>query len=359
MRANSRLFLGAALTVWVTCIGCAGSKFLLVPNKRINSIGRVGVYREMAEIYWPGSGLTFTFDGSLAKAVLQDERGHNYFNVVVDDSLVNVIKVDTSKKTYLLTSGLVPGRHTVQLLKRADWFRGKTKIFGFGTDGAIKKSNHIQNRSIEFYGNSVTVGAAVEDFSRDNGDSIYTNNYNSYAAITARHYNARYSCIASSGIGLMVSWGSLIMPDIYDRINPDDSTSKWDFSIFQPDIVVLNLFQNDQAIINLPDYIQFKRRFGNKPPDNNSIILSYKKFVERIRQHYPHAYIICTLGPMDAVRTGSEWPGYIQTAVKTLNDKKVFTYFFAYKNSHKHPKVAEQQQMANALIEFIKTHIDW
>lgn len=332
---------------------------MLVQGTQLNTIGRVGVYEKMKEVYWPGSGLMATFNGSSIKAVLQDERGHNYFNVLIDDSLVNVIRIDTSKKTYVLASGLRQGEHTVQLLKRADWFRGKTKFWGFETDGAFKRNRQLQKRAIEFYGNSVTVGAAVEDDRGDNGDSIFTNNYNSYAAITARHFNARYSCIASSGIGLMVSWGSLIMPDIYNRLNPGDSTSQWDFTAFQPDIVVINLLQNDQSLVNLPDHAQFKRRFGDAAPGKSSIILAYKNFVERIRDHYPGAYIICTLGSMDVVKEGSVWPDYIQAAVAALNDQKVLTYFFACKNTPGHPKVAEQQQMADSLIAFIKKHIQW
>ena len=79
----------------------------------------------------------------------------------------------------------------------------------------------------------------------------------------------------------------------------------------------------------------------------------------RLRQHYPDADIICTLGSMDVVQKGSEWPGYMRTAVEELKDPKIFTYCFAYKNTPGHPKTAEQRQMAEELIAFIKTHIGW
>ena len=99
---------------------------------------------------------------------------------------------------------------------------------------------------MEFYGNSVSAGYAVDDLSgRDLHDSIYTNNYKSYAALTARHYDAKYHCICKSGIGVTVSWDSLIMPEIYDKLIPTNSSSFWDFSNYSPDIVVVNLFQND------------------------------------------------------------------------------------------------------------------
>ncbi len=243
-------------------------------------------------------------------------------------------------------------------MKRSDWFRGKTRFWGFEADAVTAGASVQPRRFIEFYGNSITVGAAVEDYKHDSGDSTYTNNYSSYAAITARHFNADYSCIASSGIGLMVSWGSLIMPDIYDRLNPADSSSKWTFEK-QADIVVVNLLQNDFALVNLPEFEQFKRRLGDKAPTEAAIINDYKNFIQRLRIHYPAAAIICTLGSMDAVRPGSVWPGYIEKAVKELNDKNVFTCFFPYKNTQGHPKTLEQKQMAAQLIEYIDRHIRW
>jgi hypothetical protein len=157
----------------------------------------------------------------------------------------------------------------------------------------------------------------------------------------------------------MVSWGSLIMPDIYNRINPDDSVSLWDFSEEAPDIVVVNLFENDCGLFNMPQHVQFKRRFGNKAPDKHAIIGAYSRFIKQLRSNYPEAHIICTLGSMSAVKQGSPWPGYIEKAVSVLNDDKVYTHYFSYIGGNGHPNVAEHRRMANSLITFIDKHIDW
>lgn len=330
-------------------------------DARIQYEGRIGKPdAETREIYWPGSSARIAFRGSTLKAVLKDEKGFNYFNVIIDDSLVTAIKTDTVKRSYLLASNLTGQMHTVELSKRADWFRGKTGFYGFETNPGDDVANPpSKKRMIEFYGNSITVGAAVEDYHGDSGDGTYTNNYHSYASIIARHFNANYSCIASSGIGVMVSWGSLIMPDIYDRLNPDDSSSKWDFSKAAADLVVVNLFQNDCALVNLPDHAQFKRRFGSEPPSEGKIIGAYRKFIAEIRNRYPSASILCTLGTMDAVKPGSPWPGYIEKAVASLADKKIFTHFMPFLSPSGHPKVPVQQKMAEELISFIDKHIKW
>ena len=200
----------------------------------------------------------------------------------------------------------------------------------------------------------------MEDSSdKDSPVGYFENNYLSYAAITARHFDAQYYCISKSGIGIMVSWFPLIMPEMYDRLDPTDSTSKWDFSKYTPDVVVINLFQNDSWIVKMPDHEQFKYRFGTKTPDDKFIVESYRHFLELIRNKYPVASIICSLGNMDATRKDAPWPGYIQQAVEELHDSKIYTHFFEYKNTPGHPKVSEQKAMANSLIEFINKNIRW
>ncbi len=65
------------------------------------------------------------------------------------------------------------------------------------------------------------------------------------------------------------------------------------------------------------------------------------------------------LGNMDITRTGSPWPGYVGESCYELNDKKIFTYIAPYKETPGHPKVNEQQMLADGLIQFIDQHIKW
>ncbi len=254
------------------------------------------------------------------------------------------------------------GNHQVQLFKRTEWDKGKSLFFGFEIpqDAEILAPPAPKKRKIEFFGNSITCGYGIEDNSGgDSGHGYFENNYLTYAAITARHFDAQYYSTSKSGIGILVSWFSLIMPEMYDRLDATDSTLKWDFSKYTPDIVVINLFQNDSWIVNRPNFAEFKHRFGTKKPSENTIILAYKNFVATIRSKYPNASILCALGSMDATKEGSKWPGYIQKAVKQLNDPKIYTHFFKFKGTNGHPNVAEQKVMADDLIQFIDKNIKW
>jgi hypothetical protein len=157
----------------------------------------------------------------------------------------------------------------------------------------------------------------------------------------------------------MLSWIPEIMPEIYDRINPLDDNSVWDFNIYQPDVVIVNLFQNDSWLVNMPEHESFQLRFGDRKPEPSYIVGSYINFISDLRSKYPNASIICALGSMDITKEGSPWPGYVESAVNLLDDPKIMTHFMQYKNTPGHPRVNEHQVMAESLIDFIENNIDW
>jgi len=344
---------------------CSNSEELFIDssNSHIVYNGRVDTSQSHGvDLYWSGTSIQFNFEGTSISAVFKDESGDNYYNVILDKDSLFILRPSTTKKYYELASELPKGKHTIEIFKRTEWNRGKTSFYGFqikGNPKLVSKQTPSQ-RKIEFYGNSITAGYAVEDFSgKDSPDSTYTNNYLSYAAITARYFQADYHCICKSGIGITVSWFPQIMPEIYDRLNPLDPESKWDFSSYSPDIVVINLLQNDSWIVNLPENEEFKMRFEDKAPDDVFIIKAYQEFVAQLRNHYPKANIICSLGSMDAAKEGSKWIEYIKTAVANLNDKKMYTHFMPYIEASAHPSIQDQKEMANSLIQFIEKTIDW
>ncbi|MFC3559267.1 SGNH/GDSL hydrolase family protein [Pedobacter jamesrossensis] len=342
------------------------SRFISFKHPKINVMGRVAITDTCTEIYWNGSSITLNVARTkTVKALINDERDESYYYVIVDGQgdKAQKIKFDKGKKLYTLISNLSDDKHKIELFKIGNTDFSTTRLFGFDLDrdAKILKPDKKPKRKIEFYGNSVTSGHGVDIplDSADSGKPQYFNNYKAYGALTARYFNAQYYCQSKSGIGLTVSWFPEVMPEIFNRLNPADVNSKWDFTSYQPDIVVVNLFQNDSWIVNMPDEMQFKARFGAIKPTENFIIKSYANFISSIRSKYPKAQIICTLGCMDITKAGSKWPSYVERAVAFLRDKKVSSYFFTYKNSNGHPKIKEQQMMADELINFIETNKYW
>lgn len=332
-------------------------------NAQIAYSGRVDSSKGNATaLYWSGTAIRFNFEGESIAAILQDQTGYNYYNVRIDKDSFFILRPDTTKREYVLAKGLSKGPHHIEIFRRTEAAHGKTSFYGFQLKGNPKVLDRPaeKQRKIEFYGNSITAGYGVEDFSgRDSPDSVYTNNERTYAAITARHFDAEYRAICWSGIGIMVSWFPIIMPELYNRLDPLDSNSRWDFTQYQPDLVVINLFQNDSWIVNMPKYAEFKTRFGDKAPTADFIIDAYADFLKKLRTAYPNAHIIAALGNMDVTKTGSKWPGYIESALKKLGDAKMYSHFVPYKNSKGHPNIKEHEAMAKSLIEFIENQIKW
>lgn len=356
------VFLSVLMILIPGCVPDTVITTVYPDNGMIRYSGRINFEDKMApEIYWPGTQIEFMFEGEELRAKFKDENGENYFNVVIDEDSLRYIKLENKEKYYTLAKGLPEGMHSIKLIKRTEWDLGKTWFLGLEiTDGKLLKLPQTDRKIIEFFGNSITAGYAIEDLTGgDSPDSIYTNNYTTYGAITARHFNTDYYGTLKSGIGIMISWFPLIMPEMWDRLDPSNPDSKWDFSKVQPDLVVVNLFQNDSWLVNMPEEPTFEQRFGNEAPDEEKIISSYVNFISNLREVYPEAPIICALGSMDATRDGSPWPGYVTSAVESMDDPNLHTLFFPYINNPGHPRVEDNRMIADQLIGFIESTFNW
>lgn len=357
-----RVSVYLVLLLGLSCTRKPGVIHVAADDARIRYAGRINFTNPLVpEIYWSGTAISVRFSGDTLRTVLKDEHGWNYFNVAIDGDSLHYIHPDTTKTGYVIAAGLDPGEHTVSLIKRNEYDKGKTYFYGFEvSNGQILDPPAGSGRIIEFIGNSITAGYAIEDTSGgDSPDTTNTNNFPTYAAITARHFNADLYCTAKSGIGILVSWFPTIMPEVFDRLDPLDSTSTWDFGKARPDLVVINLFQNDAWLVNLPDHPSFKQRFGSNAPSSESIISAYHHFVAHVRSVYPDTPIICALGSMDATQEESPWPGYINEAVRRLGDPNASTLFFPYMNKPGHPRVADNRKMADQLITYIEKRYGW
>lgn len=352
--------LGFILLLAFTAVSCRAQTIINFDNQNIKYIGRIALTDSTAQLTWTASSVIINFEGTAAKATLKDNTGMDRVTVVVDGKVTNTaIQPAQTPTEYTLVTGLPKGKHRLELFKRTEYDMGTLSFYSFNLNGKILPPPNFTHK-IEYYGNSITCGFAIEDTEgKDRGTAEFENGYKSYANITARHFDAYYHSISKSGIGFLISWFNYTTPDIYDRVSAHDSTAKWDFNKFTPELVIINLGQNDSWLTQNKDHPEFKRLFGTTPPTPEVIIKAYQKFIILVRGKYPKAKIICALGAMDATKPGSPWPGYIEKAVTGLKDKNIYTHFFAYKNTPGHPGAQEQQAMADDLIMYITKTFKW
>jgi hypothetical protein len=327
------------------------------PN--IQYVGRIYFEESKAPIlYWPGTSIVAKFEGGSIKLKLNDLSGQNFYNIIIDDNDAHPFVLDCQKgdAVYPIASDLGDTVHKIEIFRRRETATGPTLFKGFILDSGknLVEPPARYKRRIELYGNSITSGMGNECSENDDqNDESKKNNYLAYGAITARNLKAEYICISKSGIGLLISWFPLTMPEFYDREDPSDPNSKWDFSKWIPDVVVVNLFQNDSWLLHNLHPI----------PSSEQIIEAYINFIRKLREKYSEAYIFCTLGNMDATRPDKPWSGYIKSAVQKMRldykDDKICSYIFPFKGTDSHPTVKEHRKMADHLTRYIKKVLNW
>lgn len=294
---------------------------------------------------WPGTSLIANFEGTSVTAIL-DDSGDNYFNAIIDDDDANMIVIDCipDLSYYNIASGLSDTEHKIEINKRTESLQKSVAFNGFKLDESrsLVASPSRPTNKIEYYGDSITVGNAVDD--PDVGGIPNKNNYLTYAAVTARNLDAEYHCIAISGISMQQSYVNGTIFDYYDKeLGYHSPIKPWDFTKWIPDAVVINLGQNDYTL-------------GSDP----NVTDLYVDFMRDIRAEYPDTHIFLVLGDMSAAEPNSPYTGYQQSAVDTMKntygDNKVYQLTFDYGGTT-HPTKARHAAMADVLTEFILDNV--
>ncbi len=332
-------------------------------NARLQYTGRIDFSAPAAPVLsWPGTAIAGRFSGSSLALDLDDQNGRNYFNVFIDGEHMAplVLQAEKGQQRYLVAQGLAPGAHSFLLTKRTEGEEGATVFRGLVLDdgGGLLPPPPRPKHRIEFFGDSITSASGNEaPFNGRDDLAADKNSYMSYAQIAARQLGAEVHLTSQSGIGVMISWFPFTMPDFYDQLSAvGNNDSHWDFSRWTPEVVVVNLMQNDSWLIGRDHKLQ-------PEPGEDQRIEAYRTFVKRIRQLYPNAYIVCALGSMDATRAGSAWPGYVKTAVERMRredgDRRIDSLFFEFTGYGQHPRVRQHQENAAKLAAFIRERMGW
>ena len=332
--------------------------YFTADDSNIEYIGRFDFSRPgIARFDWPGVQIRTNFSGTFCAIKIKD--GHNDYNILIDGKLTEVLRT-SSDTIYTIAENLKDSLHSLIITKRTEGDNSISSFEGFilnKTDSLYPFVNK-KKRKIEFIGDSFVAGLGSEGktpdclFSRDTD-----NNYIAFGPVLARRFNADYSIIAHSGIGVVRNDGDTNLtserplPYYYKRSCFND-TLKWDFQKWQPDLVVVRLGNND---------------YWKKPyPLTKVFQKAYINFLKEIRSFYPQASILVFCEPIGK----DQHCDYISSAVTELKnefgDKKIW---FEELNiildkqkdfgCQKHPNGSGHKKIADALEPIIRRAMNW
>jgi len=267
----------------------------------------------------------------------------SYLSVIVDGNIFpetrNLIKVSkATKTTFVLASGLVPGNHTIELVKETE-YNTKVAFYGFTVTGGSLGSKPIApSLSIEFYGDSNPAGWDAYD-PRDAGAVINSGGYYTYPGITARMLNAQYHNISMSGVGITDrAWRNLI--NYYHLIHMNDAATGnnlWNFSNFNANAVVINASSNDYY----------------SSATKSQIKAGWKSFVAALRGRYPTAHIVLAESYGWALNEPTTYIAETVAEINAAGDANVSFVLFPWLWGQNHAVINEHAGFANILAKHL------
>jgi len=341
--------------------GIGQTRFFPASNEAFRYVGRFD-FSNPEEVRYDWSGVYIQFSmRSTECAVRMSDTGHNYYNVLIDNQASQTIDVK-SDTTIVIGSKLGMQIHKVQIYKRTEGNQGTGSFKGIliSENGEMIPWKDIPTRKVEFIGNSITCGYGTEGLSASEHWTPSTeNNYQSYAPIMARAFNADYHIVAHSGMGVVRNYGYKekispnAMPDRFNRVYDEKELPVWNFKKWKPDVVIINLGTND---------------FSTQPfPDKTAFNAGYEKLINEVRKQYGDLPIFCIVGPM----TDEPCYSYVKEMVENFRSiyqkKNVYfigipTYLMNQQNdlgSDSHPNYSGQRKMAAHVLPVVSSVLGW
>ena len=243
---------------------------------------------------WPGVYIVAKFEGTSVGISTNDN--FSYYNVFIDDTVfMDFHGTNSNVASYTLKTGLQDTVHTILITLRNETNWTKFSFNGFILDSGknLLPPSALPSKGIEFIGDSYTCASGnlwTDNTAAPSGD--WTDLYEGFPSMIARHYGAQYTVTAHSGWGLVHDYNypnpnySNNLPGIFGSMVSYAASPAWNFSQWQPSLVVICL--------GLNDYSGWGGYNTNTISDANTNLFkrTYHGFIGSIMDNYPHAKIL-------------------------------------------------------------------
>ena len=359
MKSITILFFGLLLN---SLLYAADSDTIKADNSFIEYTGRIDFSNPLAPMFsYSGVSVRGYFQGTSISFILNDAGSRNYYNVLLDNTVVSRLQTKSGLNSYSIASGLKDTIHEIEIFRLTEETFGKTQFLGFIVDKGktLVQISGTRNLLFEFIGNSITCGYGNEGINGQGSFGPTTeNHYLTYAAITSRSFNARHLAVCKSGIGIYRNYDGLVtgspdcMTNYYSRTFLYDAFPLYGFKD-KPDLICIDLGTND---------------FSTNKGDPDKYKTMYLQFIDSIQLKNKGADILCLLGPMLSGSILTDVRNYLHYIVDSANSKNAGkVYFFEMSQQtgslglgiDYHPTVAQHLKNARELVNFINTIKRW
>lgn len=300
-------------------------------------------------VIWQDSRIAIDFEGAELRLNFDDVKGQCFFNAEVDGA-ITVVALRANESTHQVEfASLSAGRHRLVLTKRSEAAAGTVRFRGL----VLAKGAQVwaptrpeYKLRMQFFGDSITAAACNEDGDVDQWDDRRTHNSTrGYAAMTAAAFSADHRNIAVSGMGIATGWTEMKSGQIWDRVRPDPTSPRADSQAWVPDVVFINLGENDDSFT----------KAKQQPFPATEFTAGFVTLVGAMRKEYPHATIVILRGGMYGGAQSERLRGPWEKAVAALeaNDPAVAHFVFTHWSKN-HPRVADHRAMADELIAWLR-----
>ena len=293
-------------------------------------------------------------------------EGHSRWRLEQDDKTLSVFVADnkTVKRFKLAGDG---NPHSYRLIKISESNPGGVRLYRISLDakGKFLQAPRFKNRSIEFIGDSFTVGYGVDGNVNDTQDHVFetTDASKSYAYLLAREFDADFQINAFSGRGLARNYDNIVpewkIPRLYQFTvpgfapadiaeNAESTHLYWDFKRFHPQVIVIFAGIND---------------FQGNPPyaDKAEFKKIYHGMIKDLRLRHPGVKFLMVSTKI--------WPNddltpVVQSIFEEENtagneDIEFVEVHTENKGLHGHPTARSQQGIASTLHPIVQRLGNW
>lgn len=269
-------------------------------------------------LFWTGSGIEFAADSREAYIHLRSDYDtlEQWITVELDGAQIIRVPVPRGVSRIPVMLGRESGRRSViRVYKDVQPMRGDEASYlivdGVELDGDLLEPPHRELK-IEFIGDSITSGEGIigPDGAPDWIPMWFSGSLG-YPNLVSKALDADFRIVSQSGWGLITGYDNdptHAVPLVYDKVCSVlrseaqarlGSTEPYDFSKWQPDIVVVNLGTNDFGAMNNEPFTDstgdiYKQE--DTPEHHVEFSRQAEEFLARIRENNPSAHIIWLFG---------------------------------------------------------------